>query len=202
MQTDIRISYEMIHCCGGAGFMPVVSGLIVSVDAFFIGLSLGLQKRCKFLYLAIINAFLFGLCILGFLIAGQIYELIRFDTDLIVGFAFIILGLWCILQYFVSEHVKRRKGSAGEESASLKTICIVGVVMSGEAMLITMGIAFVFLPNSTFLIPITVAMAHFVYSAVSFYLARIDRVKRIPVAVSHVVSGVALIIYGLMALFI
>ena len=182
--------------------MPVVSGLIVSVDAFFIGLSLGLQKRCKFLYLAIINAFLFGLCILGFLIAGQIYELIRFDTDLIVGFAFIILGLWCILQYFVSEHVKRRKGSAGEESASLKTICIVGVVMSGEAMLITMGIAFVFLPNSTFLIPITVAMAHFVYSAVSFYLARIDRVKRIPVAVSHVVSGVALIIYGLMALFI
>ena len=182
--------------------MPVVSGLIVSVDAFFIGLSLGLQKRCKFLYLAIINAFLFGLCVLGFLIAGQIYERIQFDTDLIVGFAFIALGLWCILQYFVSEHIKRRKGSAGEENTSLKTIVIVGLVMSGEAMLITMGITFIFLPNSTFLIPVTVAAAHFAYSAISFYLARIERVKRIPVAVSHVVSGLALIIYGLMALLV
>jgi putative Mn2+ efflux pump MntP len=92
---------------------PVLSGLIVSVDAFFIGLSLGLQKRCRFLYLAVINAFLFGLCILGFLIAGRIYELIEFDTDLIVGFAFIALGLWCILQYVVSEYIKRRKGNGG-----------------------------------------------------------------------------------------
>jgi len=74
--------------------------------------------------------------------------------------------------------------------------------MSGEAMLITMGITFIFLPNSTILIPITVALAHFVYSALSFYLARTKQVKRIPVAVSHVISGVALIIYGLLALFV
>jgi len=115
--------------------MPVVSGLIVSVDAFFIGLSLGLQKKCKFLYLAIINAFLFGLCIIGFLVAGRIYEWIQFDTDLIVGFAFIALGLWYILQYFVSECIKRRKGNVSKENTSLKTIIIVGLVMSGEAML-------------------------------------------------------------------
>jgi len=183
-------------------FMPVLSGLIVSVDAFFIGLSLGLQKRCRFLCLAIINAFLMGLCILGFLIAGQIYELIPFDPGLIVGFAFISLGLWTILHYFVSEYIKRRKGTAEEVNISLKTIVLVGLVMSVEAMMITMGITFIFLPYSTFVIPITVALAHFGYSALSFHLARTRHVKRIPVVYSHVISGVALITYGMMALFV
>ena len=183
-------------------FMPVLSGLIVSVDAFFIGLSLGLQKRCKFLYLAVINAFLLGLCILGFLIAGRIYEFIEIDTDLIVGFAFIALGLWFISHYFISKYIKHRRGSAGEDKTSLKTIILVGIVMSVEAMLITMGITFIFLPGSTFLIPVTVALAHFGYSALSFSLARTKNMKRIPAIVSHVISGLALITYGLMALFV
>jgi len=182
--------------------MSILSGLIVSMDAFFIGLSLGLQKKCKFLYLAIINIFLFALCILGFFIAGQVYELIPFDPDLVVGVAFVALGLWCIFHYLISESIKRRKGITSEKKVSLKSITLVGLVMSGEAMLITMGITLVFLPNSTILIPITVALAHFVYSTLSFYLARAKQVKRIPVAVSHVISGTALIIYGLLALFV
>ena len=183
-------------------FMPILSGLIVSVDAFFIGLSLGLQKRCRFLYLVIINAFLLGLCILGFLLAGRLYEFIEIDTDLIVGFSFIALGSWCILHYFISKHIKGRRGSRGEEKTSRKTIILVGLVMSGEAMLITMGLTFIFLPSSTILIPLTVALAHFGYSALSFHLARTKHVKRVPAALSHVISGLALIIYGLMALFV
>ena len=183
-------------------FMPVLAGLIVSVDAFFIGLSLGLQKKCKFIYLTIINAFLLGLCILGFFMAGWLYELIPFDPDLVVGFSFIALGIWCILHYFISTYNKGRKKGIGEETASLKTIILVGLVMSVEAMMITMGITFIFLPGSTLLIPITVALAHFGYSALSFYLARTKHVKRIPVVLNHVISGFALITYGLMALFV
>ena len=183
-------------------FLPILSGLIVSVDAFFIGLSLGLQKRCRFIYLVIINLFLLGLCILGFLLAGRLYEFIEIDTDLIVGFSFIALGSWCILHYFISKHIKCRRRSGGEEHISRKTITLVGIVMSGEAMLITMGLTFIFLPDSTFLIPLTVALAHFGYSALSFHLARTKHVKRVPAAVSHVVSGLALITYGLMALFV
>ena len=183
-------------------FLPVLSGLIVSVDAFFIGLSLGLQKRCRFLYLAIINIFLLGLCVLGFLIAEQVYEHIPFDPDYIVGFAFIALGLWTILHFFVSAHRKRRRGTVAEGDISLKTFALVGLVMSGEAMLITMGITFIFLPYSTFVIPLTVALAHFGYSTLSFYLAKTKHVKRIPAVLSHVISGLALIIYGLMALFV
>jgi putative Mn2+ efflux pump MntP len=173
--------------------MPVLSGLIVSVDAFFIGLSLGLQRLCKFFYLVVINIVLFVLCIFGFFISERIYEHIEVDTDLIVGGSFIALGLWCILQYF-------RKERDAEKKFSLKTVVLVGLVMSLEAMFITMGITFIFLPNSNLLIPLTVALAHFGYSATSFFLARTNFAKRIPLVISHVISGLALIMYGLMAL--
>ena len=136
------------------------------------------------------------------MIAGQIYEIIPFDPDYIVGFAFIALGLWTILHFFVSEHIKRRRKTSEEMNISLKTFVLVGLVMSGEAMLITMGITFIFLPYSTFVIPITVALAHFGYSALSFHLARTKHVKRIPAVFSHTISGLALITYGLMALFV
>jgi putative Mn2+ efflux pump MntP len=167
-------------------FLPVAAGLVVSVDALFIGISLGLQKKCKFWHIAVINAFLLGLCIVGFFVAGQIYAQIPFDPDLVVGFAFIALGLWTILQYF----------------ASTKTIAIAGVVMSIEAMIITMGLTFVFLPHSTLAIPITVALAHFGYCTLTFYLARTKQVQKIPLALCHAISGLALIAYGLMALFV
>jgi len=196
-------------------FISVLAGLVVSADAFFIGLSLGLQKKCKFLYLAIINVFLFVLCILGYLMAGWMYELIPFEPDYVVGFSFIALGLWCILHYFLSIHNKQHKHKEEKEEDDskskegndnekplIKTTILVGLVMSGEAMLITMGITFLFLSSATFFIPITVALAHFLYSALSFYLARTKHVNRIPVALSHIISGGALIIYGLMALFV
>ena len=183
-------------------FMSVLSGLIVSVDAFFIGLSLGLQKRCKFMYLAAINAVLMGLCFLGFMAAGRVYEHIGFDTGLVVGLVFIALGLWCIGHYFICEGIKRRRGSAMEGNTSVKTIVIVGLVMSVEAMLITMGITFIFHAYSTMFIPLTIGLAHFGYSALSFCLARTRQVRRIPAIVSHIVSGGALIIYGVMAIFI
>ena len=183
-------------------FMPVLSGIIVSLDAFFIGLSLGLQKSCKFLYLVVINIFLLGLCILGFLITGQIYELIPFDPDLIVGFTFISLGLWTILHFFISERARRRRRDEEEVNIPFKTIVLVGLVMSLEAMLVTMGITFIFLPYASFAIPVTVALAHFGYSALSFYLARTSHIRRMPNALSHSISGFSLIAYGLLALFV
>jgi len=180
----------------------IISGLVVSIDAFFIGLSLGMQKNCKFIYLVIINIFLFGLCVLGFLIAGQIYESIPFEPDYVVGAAFLALGFWTILHYFLSEYFKRGKGLINKTTASPKTIIFVGIVMSAEAMLITMGITFIFQSDSTLLIPIIVSFAHFGYSSLSFFLARTKHIKRIPIALSHLISGLALILYGLMAIFV
>jgi len=178
--------------------LSVIAGLVVSVDALFIGASLGLQEKCKFSYLVLMNVFLFGLCLLGYVIAGQVYELIPVDPDYIVGFAFIGLGLFYIINYFAK--VRHEKDS--DEKEGKGTFAMVGLVMSLEAMIITMGITFVFIPEATLLIPITVALAHFAYSAATFFLARTKQVKKIPVALSHVLSGVGLIIYGLLALFV
>jgi len=141
--------------------MSALSSLIVSIDAFFIGLSLGLQKKCRFLYLFIINIFLFILCMLGFFIAERIYESIPFDPDLVIGLAFISIGSWYIIHYFISKYLNRHNNLNKKDNVSIKTIILVGLVMSVEAMLITMGITFIFLPNSSIIIPITVALAHF-----------------------------------------
>jgi len=182
--------------------MSVLSSLVVSVDALFIGFSLGLQEKCKPWYIHIIHIFMLGLCLIGFFIAGRIYYLIPIDPDYIVGFAFISLGAWTILHHFLSKRVKSRRKNNKKTDVSLKTIIIVGLVMSIEAMLITMGITLIFLPYSTFIIPVAVAAAHFVYSTATFHLARTKRVKQIPVALAHIISGSALIIYGLMAFFV
>ena len=72
--------------------------------------------------------------------------------------------------------------------------------MSLEAMMITIGITFMFLPNPTILIPITIALAHFGYSAFTFLLVRTKKARRLPVAASHIISGLALVAYGLGAL--
>jgi putative Mn2+ efflux pump MntP len=205
-----------------AMFAPIFPGLIVSVDAFFIGLSLGLQRRMRFVYLVLINLFLLILCFIGFAIAERVYAYIPFEPDYIVGFSFISLGVWCILSYFrdkrragreksgrsmtisKAEQVLSPKGglcpSGGRSMTISKSVIIVGLVMSLEAMLITMGIALVFGENGSLLIPATVALAHFGYSALSFHLARIRHMKRLPSVISNVVSGLALIVYGTMSL--
>jgi hypothetical protein len=168
--------------------MAILAGLIVSIDAFFIGVSLGLQEKCRFMHLVVINAFLFVLCIFGFLLAGQIYAYIPFSPDIIVGIAFIILGLLTIFQSFLLGGIKRQ------------TVLVIGAIMSGEAMLITIGLTLIFLPHGGLAIPVTVALAHFVYSALTCALSRTKYVRRIPSAISHTVSGLALIAYGIFAL--
>ena len=175
--------------------MPVISGLIVSVDAFFIGLSLGLQKQCRFAYLAVINCFLLALCFLGYVIGGYVYELIWFDAGLIVGLSFIALGSWYVLQCFICSNTNVRNGN-------FKAIIIIGLIMSIEAMLITMGITLIHYPHSTILIPITIAGAHFGYSAFSFYLARTKYIQGFPACAGHIISGLALVIYGMMAVLL
>ena len=170
--------------------MPILISLLVSIDALFIGVSLGMQQRCRFVHLAVINVGLLGLCLVGWWAAGWLHGVIPVDPDWLVGFAFIGLGLW----------VMRRPRGKEVTEASLRTIVSVGAVMSVEAMLITMGIVLAF--GMSLAVPITVAVAHFGYSVCTFYLARTKHVRRLPLRWCQLISGMALIVYGLMALFI
>jgi len=166
--------------------MAILSGIIVSVDAFFIGISLGLQKECRFYFLAAINFFLFLMCVAGFFLAIWLGEMVDFDAGLFVGVAFILLGAWCIF--------KRADGSA------MHSIFVAGVMMSVEAMLITAGLTLIF--GASLAIPVTIALAHFGYSAAAFFLSRTRYVQRVPVKWGKIISGGALIVYGLLAIFV
>ena len=178
--------------------LSIITGLVVSIDALFIGMSLGLQEECKFSYLVLINTLLLGLCLLGYFIAGQVYELIPVDPDYIVGFSFITLGIFYIASHFVKAN--REQGLVKKERKG--TFAMIGLVMGLEAMVITMGVTFVFILEATLLIPIMVTLAHFGYSVATFFLARTKQAKKLPVTLTHLLSGLGLIVYGLLALFV
>jgi len=193
----------------------IFAGLLVSIDALFIGVSFGTNKKCKFWHVLIINAALFGLCILGYFLGILIGERIELELDLLIGILFITLGAWVIVSYFIFEHRKRKKAKEKEnllaeenslpqeqeiaKEGSLKSIWLTGIFMSVEAMFITIGLTLT-LDLTTILIPITVAVAHFVYSTVTFFGAKY--LRRFPTMAGSIISGSALIIYGIMAIVI
>ncbi|MCL2406611.1 MAG: hypothetical protein FWC95_01645 [Defluviitaleaceae bacterium] len=182
-------------------FALVLSGFIVSVDAFFIGLSVGLQEKVRYTYIILMNAALALFCFFGFFIAAQIYDMIPFDPDVLVGTAFITLGLWIIFHNFIINRKNRREGDVG--GYSKKTLVLIGFIMSVEAMLITVGVTLVFhdIPVAErILAPLTIAAAHFIYSSISFFLVRTKYIKKMPLVIGQVISGSALILYGLLAL--
>ena len=151
-------------------WVAVFSGLIVSVDALFIGVSLGSQKRCKFWHLAVINAVLTALCFVGYLLGILVGDSVDLDLGLVIGLLFIALGVWTVANYFLFERRKKR---------AVNNIIFTGLFMSVEAMFITIGLTII-LDVTTILIPLTVALAHFVYSTVTFAFAK--HLRKLPPA--------------------
>ncbi|MCL2234783.1 MAG: manganese efflux pump [Firmicutes bacterium] len=188
-------------------FVAILAGLLVSIDALFIGVSFGSQKRCKVWHIIVINIALIGLCFLGYFLGLFIGDRIYFDIDLIIGLIFILLGVWMILAYFIFEHRKRKREEdvvdetlateVKKRKGSTKNIWLTGIFMSVEAMFITIGLTLT-LEISTVLIPLTVAIAHFAYSLVTFFLSKY--LRRFPPIIGHIVAGLALIAYGIMAI--
>jgi len=200
-------------------WIAVLSGLLVSIDALFIGVSFGSQKRCRFWHLLIINAVLIGLCFVGYALGIWIGEAIDIELDIVIGILFILLGTWTIVQYFIFEKKKAKlcaESSLDSNAEKLdfcssynkvsnikklptKNIILTGVFMSIEAMFITIGLTLV-LDYTTILIPITVGLAHLIYCISTFFFAKY--LRRLPSAVGPIVAGIALIIYGILAFFL
>ena len=218
--------------------VAILAGLLVSIDALFIGVSFGTQKRCKVWHVLIINAVLFALCFAGFGLGVLIGERIDFELDILIGVLFISLGAWVAASYFLLEKRKKQtegslsgydednkpsasacensfddngnetecsasKGGAAAKSKKEKrldkSIALTGLFMSVEAMFITVGLVLT-LDVTTVLIPLTVALAHLVYSVVTFFFAKY--LRRLPPVAGPVIAGIALIIYGVMAIVI
>ena len=190
-------------------WVAVLAGLLVSVDALFIGVSLGSQKRCRFWHLLVINGVLTGLCFVGYLLGILIGDRVDIELDLVIGLMFITLGTWAIACYYIFERKKARDNkelitaelTLSEPARQLpsKNIVMTGLFMSVEAMFITIGLTLM-LERTTIIIPLTVALAHFIYSASTFFFAKY--LRRLPPYLGHIISGAALIVYGLMAIII
>jgi len=173
------------------------SSSIVSLDALFIGVSFGTERRVRLWHLVLINAALFLLCLGGFFVARLVYDLVDFEFGILIGAIFIAMGLWAIVSYAVRA---RKKAAAIEDGkGSKKGIVVTAVLMCVEAMFISIGLVFI-LENVTIFIPIFVAIMHLVYSSITFLLAKY--LRRLPPIVGALVSGLALIGYGLMAILL
>lgn len=198
-------------------WIAIISGLIVSIDALFIGVSFGSQKRCRYWHLLVINAVLIGLCFLGYGLGIWIGDRVDIELDIVIGILFILLGSWTIIYYFAFERrrAKKTEKQADDEiindvvfefqkkpcnkNIPSKNTIITGVLMSVEAMFITIGLTLI-LDTTTFLIPLTVGLAHFVYCTATFFLAKY--LRRLPPMVGPIVAGASLIVYGIMAFFL
>ena len=190
--------------------VAILAGLLVSIDALFIGVSFGSQKKCKLWHLLIINTVLIGLCFLGYGLGLWIGDRIDVELDIVIGILFILLGAWTITSYYIFEKKKKhqledpkndelKSNSDKKEKGISKNIVLAGLFMSIEAMFITIALTLT-LDVSTIFIPLTVGFAHLFYSAFTFFFAKYFR--RLPPVVGHIVAGSALIIYGVLALII
>ncbi|MCL2821938.1 MAG: manganese efflux pump [Firmicutes bacterium] len=219
-------------------WIAIFSGLLVSVDALFIGISFGSQKKCRFWHLVSINMVLIALCFLGYGLGVWIGDKVDVELDFVIGTLFISLGSATILHFLFFERknlkkkmndknsdkdsdkgkdkdnsenddrqeqncsvikIKSDTGSVDKNNLPTKNTIATGILMSVEAMFITIGLTLV-LDKTTILIPLTVGLAHFIYCTVSFFLAK--HLRRLSPAVGPIVAGIALIIYGTMAFFL
>jgi len=208
----------------------ILAGLLVSIDALFIGVSFGTQKKCKFWHILVINIALFGLCILGYYLGILIGDRVDIELDLVIGIVFISLGVWVIASYFLFERRKRKKqeNSKIEDSIdclsessqetpannqetktdtnnnSKKEGSTKNIWLTGLFMSVeAMFITIgltLTLDVTTILIPLTVAIAHFAYCTATFFLSKY--LRKFPAMVGHIIAGSALIVYGIMAIVI
>jgi len=176
----------------------ILMAMIVSIDALFIGVSFGANKKCRFIHIILINTFLFFLCIGGYFLALLLGELIDFEINFIIGTLFILLGLWIIISQFIqNKKTKPKDNNPKETNQSSSNIWITGFFMSVEALFITIGLTLT-LNIYSIVIPLTIALAHFTYSLFTFILSK--HLRNINPIIAHIISGSALVIYGIMSL--
>jgi|GEM_PF-324082 len=212
------------------------SSALVSIDALFIGVSFGSQKKVKFWQVVFINLFLFLCCVAGFFIARAFFDLIDFEIDIIIGVLFILLGAWVIANHYIGVYKGKRKAERehavnavnnndpthqdnntgdsiiesdavnavnnnipipAQSNGDIKNIIMTGLFMSVEAMFITVGVILI-LGVISFWVAVFVGLMHFVYSSITFFLAKY--LRKLPPSAGAIISGAALIVYGIMAL--
>ena len=132
-------------------FVPaVITASLVSLDAFFVGMSLRLKKDFNWLHLFVISSIILAMSVISYFAAGALIRHIDFETSWIIGGVFALLGF-------------RDLFAKDEETMALAigTIIVFGFIMSIDSMVGTIAVTVAH--GKTLLSPVLMAGGHFLF---------------------------------------
>ena len=141
-------------------YVPIIVTIIlISLDAVFIGMSLKLQRSFNIRVISIISATIFSICVSAYFVAGLLAEYIGFNASWFVGIAFLLLAI-------------RHLFAKSEENKlyTVKVIIFLGIIMSIDAVVATTVLTLEH--DKTFLIPILAFVGHLIFLLIGGLIAR------------------------------
>jgi hypothetical protein len=142
----------------------LITILLVSIDALFVGASLRLQRSFKFYYFFIIFGMILASSVVFFFVAEAIAPYITFDTGILLGVTFTVMGIRAIFEK--------------EEDGPLICIsCIVGLglMMSIDAVVATVALTIEY--GNFIWIPVLAAGCHLLFLFVGSLAERFMKVS-------------------------
>lgn len=132
---------------------------MVSIDAIFVGMSLGAREGYKHKYPLIIATIILICSFVTFFIALAVKNTIHFNSNLIIGIAFVLLGI----KNLFSRDEEKKDWSIGG-------IVVLGFVMSIDAVIATFLLTIE--QQHSILIPISAAAGHLILLFAGSYLTK------------------------------
>jgi len=143
----------------------IVTTMIVSIDAFFVGMALKLQNNFKPRVVLLISSVIATICFSAYFVAGKLAEYINFNTSWIVGVAFLLLGI---------RHLFSKEKEKG--NISLRTIIALGVLMSVDAVVATTVLTLEHGPS--ILTPVLASLGHLMFLLIGGSIARFIKTRK------------------------
>ena len=104
----------------------IITAILVSLDALFVGMSLKLQKGFRLAYLFVIASIILITSLAAYFVAGAIAEHVTFETSVFVGAAFLILGIRSLFDK-----------DEDQMAMATGTIAVLGLIMSIDGVVAT-----------------------------------------------------------------
>ena len=144
----------------------LVTVIMISLDATFVGMSLGAQKGYKNRYPFIIASIILLCSLVSFFVALAVKQTLHFNSSVIIGIAFVILGL-------------KNLFARDEEKGTISTASIIflGFVMSIDAVVATFFLTIG--QMHSILIPISAAAGHLLLLLLGSFLTKYIKMPHI-----------------------
>ena len=207
----------------------ILLAISLSIDAFGIGISYSIRKVAipfsSKIIISVISVIMTGI---SFIIGSTILLFVNENVAKFIGcFMLIILGLWTIVQGLKSKNESKKeahenktlsffikplkltvqitKGPTAFDMDNSKHIDIFESVYLGGALSIdslVVGISYAVVGGSSYLIPIYVGLAQFIFLSLGETLGtRIASIKKVDSKIFVVISGLILILLSIVRMF-